>query len=64
MLMALESRPNSIRDNTVRAIYSRNFTGTQEEHVKFNQAALVALQETWWDRLLERWLRRRSKKES
>jgi len=65
MLMALESRPDSIRNNTVRAIYSANFSGTQEQHVKFNQAALVALQETWWDRLLERWrLRRRAKKES
>jgi hypothetical protein len=63
MLMALESPPQSIRDTTVRAIYSRNFTGTQEQHVKFNQAALVALQQTWWDRLRERWdLRRRSKK--
>jgi hypothetical protein len=45
------------------AIYSRNVSGTQEQHVKFNQAALVALQQTWWDRLRERWeLRRRSRK--
>jgi hypothetical protein len=63
MLMALENPPNSIRDPTLRAIYSRNFTGTQEQHVEFNRAALVALQQTWWDRLRERWeLRRRSKK--
>jgi hypothetical protein len=65
MLMALENPPDSIRDNKVRAIYSRNFSGAQEQHVKFNSAALAALQETWWDRLLERWKQRRqSKKEA
>jgi hypothetical protein len=63
MLMALENPGTSIRDRTVMAIYSRNVSGTQEQHVKFNQAALVALQQTWWDRLRERWeLRRRSRK--
>jgi hypothetical protein len=63
MLMALENPGTSIRDRTVMAIYSRNFSGTQEQHVKFNQAALVALQQTWWDRLRERWeLRRWSRK--
>jgi hypothetical protein len=64
MLMALDQHPDSINNHMQMSLYSRNFSGTQEEHVKFNQAAL-ALQETWWDRLLERWrLRRRSKKES
>lgn len=63
--MALETRPDSIRDRKVRAIYSQSWSEAQEQHVKFNSAALAALQETWWDRLLERWkLRRRSKKET
>jgi hypothetical protein len=63
MLMALENPPDSIRNPKVRAIYSQNFNGTQDHHVKFNKAALLALQQTWWDRLRERWaLRRRSKK--
>jgi hypothetical protein len=65
MLMHLESRPDSIRRHVAMALYQRNFRGSQDEHEKFNLAALVALQQTWWDRLRERWqLRRRSKKAS
>jgi hypothetical protein len=61
MLMALEHRPDSIRDHDEMSRYSRNFTSTLEQHEKFNLAALVALQQTWWDRLRERRrLRRRS----
>ena len=65
MLMALEHRPDSIHNHAPLVTYSRNFTGTQEQHEKFNLAALVVLQQTWWDRLRERWqLRRRSKRSS
>ena len=65
MMMALEGRSDSINDHAREAMYARNFSGVQAEHMKFNSAALAALQETWWDRLLERWkLRRRSKKEA
>jgi hypothetical protein len=65
MLMALEHRPDSIHNHAAMLTYSRNFSGTQEQHEKFNMAALTALQQTWWDRLRERWeLRRRSKKAS
>jgi hypothetical protein len=65
ILMALEHRPDSIHNHGALLMYSRNFTGTQDLHEKFNLAALVVLQETWWDRVRERWqLRRRSKRES
>jgi hypothetical protein len=63
MLIALEHRPDSIRDHAAMLTYSRNFSGAQEQNEKFNLAALVALQETWLDRLRGRWqLRRRAKK--
>ena len=65
MMMALDRPPDSINNHAHLVFYSQNFSGAQEQHVKFNSAALAALQETWWDRLLERWhQRRRSKKES
>jgi hypothetical protein len=61
MLMALEHRPDSIRDHAEMSRYSRNFGSTLEQQEKFNLAALVALQQTWWDRFRERRrLRRRS----
>jgi hypothetical protein len=43
-------------------IYQRNFERALEQHEKFNLAALVVLEETWWDRFLSRrTLRKRSK---
>jgi hypothetical protein len=54
MLMALEHRPDSIRDPDEMSRYSRNFTSTLEQHERFNLAALVVLQQTWWDRFRER----------
>jgi hypothetical protein len=65
MLMALEHRPDSIRNHDTMSMYSRTFTRTLEQHEKFNLAALVALQQTWWGRFRERrQLRRRSAKAS
>jgi len=55
MLMALDQPPDSINNHTNLVLYSRNFSGAQEQNEKFNSAALAALQETSWDRLLERW---------
>ena len=54
MLMALEHRPDSVRDCEHLSRYSRNFTSTLEQHEKFNRAALVALEQTWWHRFQER----------
>jgi hypothetical protein len=54
MLMALEHRPDSIRDPDEMSRYSRNFTSTLEQHERFNLAALVVLQQTSWDRFRER----------
>jgi hypothetical protein len=51
---ALEHQPDSIRGSTAMSQYSKNFTGTLDYHQRFNRAALAALQQTWWDRLLER----------
>jgi hypothetical protein len=64
MLMALEHRPNSIHDHGAQLMYSRNFSGTQEQHQKFNTAALVAIEQTWWDRFRERRRRRESVQET
>jgi hypothetical protein len=52
MLLALEQGPESIRDHETMSMYSRNFTGTVEQHETFNRAARAALTETWWE-----WLR-------
>lgn len=41
-------------------MYSRNFSGTQEQHAKFNVAALVAIEQTWWGRFRARRRRRES----
>ena len=54
MQMALEHRPDSIRDRDAMSRYSQNFSRTLEQHERFNLAALVALQQTWWDRFRER----------
>jgi hypothetical protein len=48
--MALDHRPDSIRDHKYLSIYAQNFTGTREQHEKFNQAALAAIRKSWWDR--------------
>jgi hypothetical protein len=65
VVQTLEHRPESIHDHGAMLTYSGNFTGAREQHLKFNLAALVVLQQTWWDRIRERWqLRRRSKRES
>jgi hypothetical protein len=48
--MALDHRPDSIRDREYLGIYARYFTGTREQHEKFNQAALAAIRQSWWDR--------------
>jgi hypothetical protein len=50
MMSALDHRPDSVRDHEAMSMYSRNFTGTLEQHEKFNDAARAALQETWWRR--------------
>jgi hypothetical protein len=50
MLMALDHRPDSIRDREAMSMYSRNFNRTIEQHEKFNRAALAALRQSWWDR--------------
>jgi hypothetical protein len=54
IMSALDSRPDSIRDREAMAAYSRGFDGTIEQHEKFNRAALVALNQTWWQRFQER----------
>jgi hypothetical protein len=54
MLMALEHRPNSIHDLGAMLTYSRNFSGTQEQHEKFNREARIAIRDTWWSRF-QRW---------
>ena len=63
MLMALEHRADSIRNQAALLTYSRNFTGTQEQHQNFNIAALVAIEQTWWERYRERRNRRESVQE-
>lgn len=47
LLSALEHRPDSIRDHDAMSMYSRNFTGTLEQHEKFTRAARADLT---WDR--------------
>jgi hypothetical protein len=65
MVMAVEHRPDSIRDHGEMSRYSRYFGTTLEQHEKFNLTALVALQQTWWDRLRGRHqLRSRSRETS
>lgn len=54
ILMALEHRPDSIRDHDAMSSYSRNFTSTLEEHEKFNREARIAVRATWWSRF-QRW---------
>jgi len=54
IMSALDSRPDSIRDREAMVAYSRGFDGTIEQHEKFNRAALVALNQTWWQRFQER----------
>jgi hypothetical protein len=54
MQMALEHRPDSIRNREAMSRYSQNFSRTLEQHERFNLAALVAVQQTWWDRFRER----------
>jgi hypothetical protein len=54
MMSALERRPDSIRDHEAMSAYSRGFDGTIEQHERFNRAALVALNQTWWQRFQER----------
>ena len=43
--------------------FSENRDGTQEQHEKFHAAALVAIEQTWWDRFRERRRRRKSVQE-
>jgi hypothetical protein len=50
VLMALEHRPDSIRDHDAMSSYSRNFSRTLEQHETFNRAARTALTKTWWQR--------------
>jgi hypothetical protein len=45
---------SQIRDREAMVAYSRGFDGTIEQHEKFNRAALVALNQTWWQRFQER----------
>lgn len=51
VLMALEHRPDSIRDREAMSSYSRNFSRFLEQHESFNRAALMALKQAWWHRL-------------
>jgi hypothetical protein len=51
VLMALEHRPDSIRDHDEMSRYSRNFNGAREQHEEFNRTARDAFTETWWERL-------------
>ena len=44
--LGTKEHPDSINDHAQMVLYSRNFSGAQEQHAKFNSAALVALQET------------------
>jgi len=61
MQMALEHRPNSIRDReTLVDTYDRSFERFLQQHERFNVAALVALEETWWDRFRQRRRRRKT----
>ena len=63
VMFALDHRPDSIRDHGAMLTYGRNFTGVQEEHEKFNVAALVAIEQTWWTRFRERRRHRKSVEE-
>jgi hypothetical protein len=45
-------------DHAQMVLYSRNFSGAQEQSERFNSAALVQIEETWFDRPWRRWSRR------
>ena len=61
MMSALDHRPNSIRDHEAGSMYSRNFDATMEQNEKFNRAARAAIDQTWWERWIERWRIRRER---
>jgi len=49
MMMALEHRPDSLRDHDEFSRYSRSFDSTREQHGEFNRDVLTVLQESWWN---------------
>jgi hypothetical protein len=60
MQMSLEHRPDSIRGHAAMLTFRESSDGTHEQHEKFHAAALVAIEQTWWDSFRERWRRRQS----
>jgi uncharacterized protein YoxC len=63
MMMALDHRPDSLRDSEQMSRYSESFTSSQQQHEQFNRAARVAIDQSSWNRFLERLVLRRELRE-